>query len=151
MMKKIVTTQKEKYPAFSSPAWLLIGLIHSLPGQLQFRDQQLTFIAFHSGTLGSKSLSKLEKKLRISGLESRLNTSQTTPIFKTSVSHIQSISFPLLYFSAGMHIRINDVKYRLSFIRPNNTRMYAKSMAGIQDITGSVNIGKEWKKLLLPK
>lgn len=150
-MKKIIHAQKESSPAFSSPAWLLLGLINSIPGRLKLRDEQLSYVLFNSGTLGSNALSSLEKKLEVPGLADHLSKQKTIPIFKVPVSKIQAIHFPFYYFSAGMHIKIEDKKYRLSFIRPNNTHIHAKSMAGVHDIPASVNIGKEWKKLLLPK
>lgn len=150
-MKKIVYTQKEQSPAFSSPAWLLLGLINSLPGLLQLRNEQLSYVAHHSGTLGTRGLSKLEKKFGIPDLAYKLVSNQPTLLFRIHLSEIESIHFPFYYFSAGMHFKINNEKHRLSFIRPNNTRTYARNFAGAHEIPASVNIGREWKKLLLPK
>lgn len=150
-MKKIIHTQKEQSPAFSSPAWLLLGLINSLPGQLQLRDEQLTYVAYNSGTLGSRGLTKLEKKLALPELAFKLASNQPTPLFKIHLSEIESVFFPFYYFSAGMHLKIKDKKFRLSFIRPNNTRTYARGFAGVREIPASVNVGQEWKKLLSPK
>jgi hypothetical protein len=150
-MKRIIHTQKEQSPSFSSPAWLLLGLIHSMPGQLKLQNEQLIYTVFNSGTLGPRGLAKLEKKLQMTDLAGKLAKNETTPLFKTAVSDIHSIRFPFYYFSAGTHLQVKEVQYRLSFIRPNNTRVHARTMAGIKEIPASVSIGRDWKKLLLPK
>jgi hypothetical protein len=150
-MKKIIQTQKEKSPSFSSPAWLLLGLINSLPGLLRLHDEQLSYVAYNSGTLGSRGLSRLEERLALPELAFKLVSDQPTTLFKIHLSEIDSVHFPFYYFSAGMHLKVNDQKYRLSFIRPNNTRTYARGFAGAREIPASVNVGQEWKKLLLPK
>ena len=150
-MKKKIYFQEASPQKFSSPAWLLLGLINSLPGTLQLHEGHLTYSAYNSGTLWPRDLRKLEAKLGIPALSEKLDQNQLTPLFKIPSSDIQSIHFPYYYFSAGMHLKVKGVKYRLSFIRPNNTRVPAKSMASAYSIPAAVRIGKEWKKLLLPK
>ncbi len=139
-----------KNDAFSSEVWLLSGLFHSLPGILALKDNKLTFTAVGTGTFWDNGLKKLEKKSVAKDLFSLLKQDKPVQLFCVELSEIQKITFPIIYFSAGVHITINNEKYRLSFIQPNNTKMpsHDKTVEAIQDISHSRKVGKMWKTLL---
>jgi len=135
-------------PAFQSDAWLLLGIINSLPGRLQLKNGRLRFAALNFGTLWKKDLKKLEQKTGIGGLAQRLENDQATLLFDVDIHSIQKMHFPFYYFSCGMHLTVNDLKYRFSFIRPNNTRLPSQQLSGISSLPKGRYIGKKWKELL---
>ena len=149
----------KKNESFSSEVWLLSGLINSLPGILTLDDGRLIFTAIGTGTFRDRGLKKIEKKSGAENFTSLLNQGKPAQLLNVELSEIQKITFPAIYFSAGAHMTINDKKYRLSFIRPNNTKkpifyrsdykaVLDKSVEIIQDITHSRKVGKKWKSLL---
>lgn len=140
----------EKNKSFSSKAWLLNGLFHSLPGILELKKGTLLFTAIGTGTFWDNGLKKLEKKSGVVNLFSLLKEDKPAQLFSVELREIQKVTFPLLFLSAGVHITINNEKYRLSFIQPNNTKMpsHDKSIEVIQDISHSRKVGKKWKSLL---
>lgn len=144
---------------FASVAWLLRGLFNSVPGVLRFEEERLCYSALNSGTLWKLGLRKLERQTGVPGLADRLNRGEPTPLFDIPLGEIQRVSFPWLYFSTGMHLRADGRKYRLSFIRPNNTRMpvinrrgvmgaAGKSVQTVRNIKEAVEVGERWKVLL---
>ncbi len=140
---------KQNAPAFSSPAWLLLGMVNSLPGILKLQDFRLEYIALDSGSLWMKGLRRLEKRMEVPGLAERLDNGENTPLFAVELSEVQSIYFPFYYFGAGVHLKINNQKLRLSFIQPQNTQMPARGFQGVHKIPGAMSVGKYWKSLLI--
>ena len=149
----------KKNKSFSSEVWLLSGLINSLPGILTIDDGKLIFTAIGTGTFWDSGLKKIEKKSGAENFTSLLKQDKPVQLFNVELSEIQKVTFPAIYFSAGAHITINNEKYRLSFIQPNNTKMpifdrsdyeavFGRSIEAIQDITQSRKIGKAWKSFL---
>ena len=137
--------------SFSSEAWLLSGIINSLPGILSLKNNKLIFTAHGTGTFWASRLKKLEKKSGVSNLPSFLKQNKPVQLFNVEVGEIQKLNFPAIYFSTGVNIKLKNEKYRLSFIEPNNTkvRYYDENVEIIQDIRQSIKIGKTWKSLLL--
>lgn len=145
---------------YSSEAWLLVGFYHSLPGVLALKNGKLTFTATSSGTFGNKGLLKIEQKSGVKDFALSLTRNQPTKLFSVELSGIQKVNYPWIYFSAGANITLNDQKYRLSFIQPNNTVMpvlsksdysfvYGRTVDIVQDISGARKVGKKWKSLWL--
>lgn len=144
---------------FASVAWLLRGLFNSVPGILRLEEERLSYTALDSGTLWNRGLRKLERQTGVPGLAHCLNRSEPARLFDIPLTEIQRVSFPWIYFSAGMHLRADGRKYRLSFIRPNNTRMPAinrrgltgatgKSVQTVRDIKEAAAVGEQWSLLL---
>lgn len=143
----MVTTMAKHY---SSDVWLLLGVFHSVPGRLSLSQGKLKFNLRGRGTLGRRSLHKLERMTGIKGLTRRLKQGNTVTIFHEPCSDIEQVSFPILYFSAGAHIVVHRQKFRLSFIRPNNTRP-SGDLEGIAEIPEARRVGKTWKALFGPE
>lgn len=146
--------------SFSSEVWLLSGIINSLPGILTLESGKLIFLALGTGTFWKRGLKKIEKKAGAENFTSLLNLNKPAQLFSIELSEIQKISFPAIYFSAGVNINFNNEKYRLSFIQPNNTKMpnversdyqsvVNNSIVVIKDISHARKIGKRWKSLLI--
>lgn len=149
-----------KNDSFVSQVWLLRGLFHSLPGVLKLEKNRLQFTAISTGTFGESGLQNIEKKSGAKKFTSLLKQHKPAQLFSVDLTEIQKITFPLIYFSAGVHITFNNEKYRLSFIEPNNTKTgamanseYDELIGGsieiIQDIAHSRRVGKKWKSLLI--
>jgi hypothetical protein len=150
----------KKLPSFASQAWLLSGLINSLPGVLSIRDGKLVFTAIGMGTFGGRGLKKIETKSGAEDFASLLQQDKPAQLFEVELSEIQKVTFPAIYFSAGAHVTIRNEKYRLSFIQPNNTTIsgvgrndYGARFKGkveiAKDISQSRKIGEKWKSILM--
>jgi len=74
----------------------------------------------------------------------RLSFVTDEPIFDCSLSEVQEIKFSWLYFGAGCTLRINGVKYRLSFIQPGNT-----AGGEYASIPEARRVGWMWKEALI--
>jgi hypothetical protein len=77
--------------AFSTSAWLLIGITGSEHGVLRLANGRLTFA-----------------------------TGDGRSVFDVPLSGVSEVKFPWYYFSGGVKIRIGANSYRLSFVQPNN-------------------------------
>lgn len=145
-------------PNFSSQAWLLKGLVNSLPGRLSFKNERLTYCAYESGTFRDTGLKKLERTSGVIGLSDKLKQGKEVSLFDIHLSDLQRVYFPWWYFGAGMKLTIKDQEYRLSFIRPQNTQA-PSSRTSISDVMANGSnldtgigtaraCGKRWKELL---
>lgn len=101
----------------SNRAWLLKGLSGSEEGMLTLENGRLSFV------LG-------------------LVTDEL--VFDCPLSEVREIKFPWLYFGTGCTLKINSVKYRLSFIQPGNTA--GGEYAGIPEAR---RVGRIWKETLI--
>ena len=141
---------------FTSQAWLLIGLFNSVPGILKLHQGTLSFTAVGSGTLWKRGLRKLEKKTGIKNLAQNLFEEGSAELFKLPATEIDRVSFPLIYFSAGMHLHFKGLRFRFSFIRPNNAQMpelnaggrVFKSLRNLNELGPARAVGEQWKELL---
>lgn len=141
---------------FTSQAWLLIGLFNSVPGILKLHQGTLSFAAIGSGTLWKRGLRKLEKKTGIENLAQNLAEDGSVELFQLPVAEVDRVSFPLIYFSAGMHLHFKGLRFRFSFIRPNNARMpefnaggrMFKSLRNLNELGPARAVGERWKELL---
>jgi uncharacterized protein YheU (UPF0270 family) len=145
---------------YATEAWLLIGLIHSLPGVFSLKKGVVSFTAVGEGTLGKKGLQKLALKTGVDDLPEQLRGGEAVTLFKKEVAAIEKITFPAVYFSAGLHLRLQGQQYRLSFIRPNNTSLPVHNRGNYSSLVKQKVItintmqqarqsGKAWKALLV--
>lgn len=145
--------------SYSSEVWLISGLFNSLPGILTLEGGKLIFTALGTGTYWKSGLKKIEKKSGAENFSSLLKQNKPAELFCVELSKIEKVNFPFIYFSAGAHITINNERYRLSFIEPNNTQMpvfnksrynavLKRNVEIIQDIGHARKVGKKWRSLL---
>lgn len=73
-----------------TPAWLLVGLTHSVPGELNASRGRLWFQA-ENGTS-----------------------------FDAPLVTVRDVNFPWYYFGGGVQFTIEASRYRLSFVRPTS-------------------------------
>ena len=73
----------------------------------------------------------------------RLRFVTDKPILECPLAEVQSVHFPWLYLGAGCTLKINGMKYRLSFIQPGNTA--GGEYASISDARAK---GRRWKAAL---
>ena len=145
----------QKSLSYASQAWLLIGWMHSVPGVLKLKHGKLFFETNQTGTLGKRKLKKLALQSGNPSLSEDLRQGKKVKVFDWPLEDIQKVTFPALYFSAGAHIHGADTRFRLSFIRPQNTAFDEPLSGGllgggvdaIKDIRQSRNVGKRWKAI----
>ena len=77
--------------------------------------------------------------------QGHLSFATDTPIFDCPLIQVQAIDFPWYYFGAGCVMKINDTKYRLSFIQPGNT-----AGGEYTSIADARRKGQRWKTALAP-
>lgn len=102
-------------------AWLLLGLVSSLPGELVLRDGAISFVAWGTGSAWPSQLRRLERLLGTPGIAKRIEDEDRTAVFRWPVGEV-SIRMPWHYFGGGLKIRRNGTEVRISFGRPANTR-----------------------------
>lgn len=142
-----------KPTSYASTAWLLSGVIHSLPGVLILKEGTLRYRLLESGTMGKSSLKKLAFQYNVPDLAERLQEEQPVELFEVGIRNLQQLHFPWYYFGGGMKFSLGHHQYKLSFIQPNNTKMPARFNPGQhfdngQGIIQARRIGKQWKDLL---
>ncbi len=126
-----------KADSLCTPAWLLKGITGSVPGVLELHAGRLAF------------------------------TSEEGRVFECPLEVLRDAKFPWYYFGGGVKLTVNNERYRLSFVRPNDAsdvpgRLLARaggpaSALGlltvgrkIMDIGEGRTAGKAWKAVLLP-
>ena len=132
---------------FATEAWLLRG-IYSLPGTLRLARGRLSFTAFNAGNFRRRQLRALERESDRKELADTLHDGRTTVVFDVPFSAVQAVRFPWYYFSGGLHLRLNGVRYRLGFDQPSNTKGAGEGGDLIGSITRARQRGKAWRTLL---
>lgn len=107
--------------ALRTEAWLLLGLVSSLPGELVLRDGAISFVAWGTGSAWPSQLRRLERLLGTPGIAKRIEDEDRTAVFRWPVGEV-SIRMPWHYFGGGLKIRRDTAEVRISFGRPANTR-----------------------------
>ncbi len=144
--------------SFTSKAWLLDGPINSLPGLLHLENGQLTCLIFEQGTF---STSRLKKLLSEAGCSAGGDGEFHFPmeLFSIPVDSIRRFQIPWYSFGAGGCLETDRHRYRVSFVKPQNTvepTYYSEGFLQWRGGAGQeeVNIlegrtsGKRWKELL---
>lgn len=133
-----------KTPRFGSKAWLLRG-IRSLPGTLQFARGRLSFTAFDAGNFRGRQLRSLEQDFGRTELVGMLTEGKTAVVFDVPLSAVQAVHFPWYYFSGGLRLTLNGVRYRFGFDQPSNTKGAEEGGDLIGSISTARERGKAWR------
>lgn len=110
-----------------SEVWRLKGATGSMPGMLHLEQ-------------GNVRLELLD------------DDDQVRTVFAVPLASVDKVKWPKLQMSGGCSFQVNDEKYRMSFVQPQNTRGFAvaapSAVAGIASISGGRAAGKQWKAIL---
>ena len=129
---------------FGTDAWLLRG-IRSLPGTLQLARRCLSFTAFDAGNFRPRQLRALEQDFGRPGLVETLTAGKTAVVFELPLSAVQAVRFPWYYFSGGLHLTLNGVRYRFGFDEPSNTKGAGEGGDLLGSAVRARRRGKAWK------
>ena len=140
-------TMAKRKTQLSTKAWLLRG-ISSIPGTLKLSKGRLSFTAFDAGTCWGFQLRKLEAETGREGLAERLDHGKNTIVFDVPLADVQKVRFPWFYFSGGVKLTLDGVRYRFGFDKPANTRMPSEGV-DLSEISKARRSGKAWKAVLL--
>ncbi len=112
----------------TSEVWRLHGVVGSEPGLLVLHDDG-------------------EVELHLEG-----DDGAPRSVFRTPAAAISDVKWPKTQFSGGCSFVVDGEKYRLSFLQPQNTRVFATSALGaaqgLGSISGGRKAGKAWKSAL---
>ena len=141
-------------------AWLLRG-ISSIPGTLTLAENRLRFTASGHGTAWPFQLRTLERVAARPGLARRLDADETALVFDLPLGEVRDVSFPWYYFSGGVTLTARGVRYRFSFIRPNDTLAPANAEHATEgtrpggrapsEMSRARRNGRAWKAALLSR
>ena len=131
----------------ATAAWLLRG-IYSIPGTLRFAQGRLSFTAFGAGNCGSSHLRKLEAEAGSEGLARRLEEGERVVVFEVPLADVQDVNFPWYYFSGGVKLTVEGVRYRFGFDEPSNTKLSGEGGDVMGEISKARRNGKAWKAIL---
>jgi len=108
-----------------SKVWILSGVTGSEPALLSHEAGQVTLSTFNADD-------------------------EPVPSFAVQTAEISDVKFPAYQFSGGCSFVVNDQKYRISFLQPQNTKMpnYYSQLSGVSEIGTGRKAGKAWKKIL---
>jgi hypothetical protein len=111
-------------------------------------------ILYNSGTLGWKGLVRLEEELGVADLSTKLSLGKEVRLFACTPASLQRFSLPWYYFGGGIHLWVDENKYRLSLLRPNNTQLASRSLGRqvetVRSIARARQVGRQWKAILGP-
>lgn len=111
----------------STEVWRLKGATGSTPGMLHLTDGNV--------------------RLELLGDDDKVR-----PVFTVPVASISEVKWPKLQMSGGCSFEVNGEKFRISFLRPQNTRAFStaapSAIAGVASISGGRSAGKAWKAAL---
>lgn len=104
-----------------TPVWQLLGITGSRPGLLSLQDGVLSFQSDEGGG------------------------------FECPLKQITEVRWPWYSFNAGLNLKANGQKYRLSFARPNGAGaawLPSEAGEGVFGLGGAIRKGKTWKAAL---
>jgi hypothetical protein len=125
-------------------AWLMMGMTGSAPGVLQIADGRLRYTVHGRGALTGGQLGRLEERSGRPGLADELGDGARVTLLDVPVEKVGGVTFPWYYFGAGMKLAVGGVRYRFSFIKPQNTQ----DEPGIMAVPGSRATGRTWRAAL---
>ncbi len=128
--------------------WLLKGLTGSTPALLELTGDRVRLTLFGKGALTRGQCRALERETGIAGLAQKLRDNVKTVTCDAAVDEITDCRFPWYYFGGGMHLRVGSVRFRLSFLQPQNVtmnRMMGLSRQGAGSISAGRRAGAEWR------
>ena len=124
------------------------GLTGSTPALLDLNDDRLRLTVYGRGALTRGQCRALERETGIEDLAQKLNDDVETVLCDVSVADVTDVRFPWFYFGGGMHLRVRDVRYRLSFLQPQNVttnRLMGLSRQGAGSISSGRHAGALWR------
>ena len=69
--------------------------------------------------------------------------------FNVALDEVTDVNWPKMQMSGGCNFEVANEKYRISFLRPQNTRIgWVGDVAGVASISGGRKAGKAWKAIL---
>jgi len=69
--------------------------------------------------------------------------------FDVALAEIADVKWPKMQMSGGCTFVVDDTKFRVSFMRPQNTRSgFIGDAQGVASISGGRKAGKAWKAIL---
>lgn len=105
----------------ATPVWELLGITGNRPGLLSLQDGTLSF------------------------------QSDEGEGFECPLDQITEVRWPWYSFNAGLNLKANGQKYRLSFARPNGAGaawLPDEAIRGVLDLGSAIKNGKMWKAAL---
>jgi hypothetical protein len=127
-------------------AWLLMGLTGSAPGVLQVVYGRLIYAVHGRGALTDGQLRRLEDKVGRPGLADELDDGARIILLDVPLDEVGRVSFPWYYFGGGMRLGVDGVRFRFSFVRPQNTH----EVPGIMAVPATRATGRSWQAALAP-
>lgn len=127
-------TKSQTDTHFSTDAWHLRGITRSLPGRLHLEANTISFV-YDDGDV----------------------------LFRAPLSEVREIVFPWYYFGGGCKLTVEGVRYRLSFVRPNDAddamdrlaagagdagAVYSQVAGKFIDIGSGRAAGRVWEEVL---
>jgi hypothetical protein len=98
-------------------------------------------------------LDRLELETGQPSLSERLDNGETALVFHLPLSAVD-VHFPWYYFSGGLVITVEGIKYKFSFGRPANTSTTAlnknvlQAMNDLREAGNMRQTGKAWRKAM---
>lgn len=126
--------QRQAETHLVTDAWQLLGMTRSLPGQLCLKAETLSFVH---------------------------DTGQV--LFRALRRDVSRVDFPWYYFGGGCKLTVDGVRYRFSFVRPNNAddavdrmaarvgdagAVYSQVAGKFMDISSGRAAGRAWREAL---
>jgi hypothetical protein len=121
-----------------------MGLTGSVPGVLHLSGGTLTLTVQGAGVLSGRQLRQLEVRTGQHGLADRLTRGQSVQLVHQPLPLIERVTFPWYYFGGGAVLVVGGVRYRISFLQPQNTAI------GVVSLSDGLRAGKQWKAALRP-
>jgi len=131
--------------------WLLMGFTGSTYGILEMKDSIISFTAYNQGALTHGQLKKLALSVGDETIIKHLKNGKQVKIFHFPIHMVEKIIFPWYTFGGGMNLVINSVKFRFSFLQPQNTVSFPAGKRVVQiaeSISDGRRLGKEWREVL---
>ncbi len=102
-------------------AWLLVGLSGSTSGSLRIANGRIAFTARGCGALSRRHLRRIERMCALPDVADRLRQNHHVTLFDWKIADLDNAVFPWYYFGGGAHFASDGVRFRISFLRPQNT------------------------------
>ncbi len=80
-------------------AWLLLGLVSSIPGELILRDRAISFVTRGSGSAWPRQLRRLERMLAVPGLARQIEDEASTTVFQWRIDEV-TVRLPWYYWAS---------------------------------------------------
>lgn len=146
--------------SLTTEAWLLMGLTGSSQGIMKLEKGNLSFSIYGRGNLSFWHLRELKKMMAVKDLIKKLKADKIVELFKVPLKKVK-VSYPWYYFGGGCMISIEDIKIKISFMKPANTEFNVKNPAmpidsrrkvitnNLSNLKKGMDVAKLWKEVFL--